>query len=81
MSVPPLPLELIGLIFDHLEVDLPDKERRQLAFGLMRVCKQWTNFARTLAWRSVTVVHGDDEDFLRGRAGARPRHPLGDQGV
>ncbi|GAA6013578.1 hypothetical protein JCM10207_004780 [Rhodosporidiobolus poonsookiae] len=67
MPVPLLSLDLLPLIFRHLEDDLDELTKRTTAKRLMLVCKEWKPFAEELAFREVTLEPNRDDglvDFL-----------------
>ncbi|GAA6013600.1 hypothetical protein JCM10207_004787 [Rhodosporidiobolus poonsookiae] len=67
MPSPLLPLDLLPLIFQHLEDDLDELDKRETAKRLMLVCKAWKPFAEELAFRQFTLEPNRDEglvDFL-----------------
>ncbi|GAA6004017.1 hypothetical protein JCM10207_006516 [Rhodosporidiobolus poonsookiae] len=64
MPVRPLPLDLLPLIFQHLEDDLDELDKRDTAKQLMLVCKAWKPFAEELAYRELTFVLNRDEGLL-----------------
>ncbi|GAA6004035.1 hypothetical protein JCM10207_006525 [Rhodosporidiobolus poonsookiae] len=70
MPVRPLPLELVALIFQHLEDDLDELGKRENAKQLMLVCKAWQPLAEELAFRKLALKPKGDNglvDFLSER--------------
>ncbi|GAA5906765.1 hypothetical protein JCM6882_003295 [Rhodosporidiobolus microsporus] len=57
MPVPPLPLELVSLVVDHLATLLEGEGRGRRANGtsVSLVCRSWRKLGTELAWRTVVV--------------------------
>ncbi|GAA6005100.1 uncharacterized protein JCM10292_005566 [Rhodotorula paludigena] len=74
MPVPPLPLELVRLVFDHL-AHMIDSQRERIEMGarLSLVCRAWLGMAQHLAWSMLVVKQGQDEALLQ--------HVLANKGV
>ncbi|GAA5915614.1 hypothetical protein JCM5296_003190 [Sporobolomyces johnsonii] len=57
-----LPTELVRLVLDHLEVDLPtEKERRQAGIAVSLTCRRLKEAGMAIAWKELTVWVEDDE--------------------
>ncbi|BGP18649.1 hypothetical protein JCM10213_002894 [Rhodosporidiobolus nylandii] len=70
MPVPPLPLELVALIVDHLADDLQGEGSQIEGLRVALVCKDWLPLGQALCWRSVVLARGRDDiivDYLSSR--------------
>lgn len=64
MPIPPLPLELVALILDHLADDLSPPECRQHGAVVALVCKSWASLGVEFAFRDLQLKRGEDDELV-----------------
>ncbi|GAA5841882.1 hypothetical protein JCM11251_005410 [Rhodosporidiobolus azoricus] len=74
MTVPPLPVELLSLIIDHLAslLDNNDVLRRQNGLAVALVCRAWRKLGTDLAWNTTRL---DSVDRMRRVVAHLEQHP------
>ncbi|GAA6036040.1 hypothetical protein JCM8097_006580 [Rhodosporidiobolus ruineniae] len=79
MPVPPLPLEVVGLIVDSLADSLQGDwpARRENGKNVALVCRAWRSLGANLAWRHVFLETREQQDSLVKHL--RRRKNLGEQ--